>query len=354
MCVIFIGHQILADTPLLVLFNRDECWDRSTDPLHRWETTETTGEDLVAGQDRLMKGTWLAMHRPSGRFAALTNVQPLDDDDSTATTATADVTTPHQSGPNKKNHYHHGNSRKAVKQSRGSLVVDFCISNEPVETYRETVLAGTATLYDGYNLIYGTIATGFFYYSNRFAPQKLQPGVLYGLTNGTLDDAWPKVQRGKNLLQQLLLEQHRGKEGEEKHDGRTDMMISDDELFTILKDDWKPTVFDNYDNRHLPDKHKNNNQTGAEPQKQELSFGQTLFRTGIFLPNGDSHLYGTRSSTIVRVTATGVDQDDDRCPGHYHVKVTERTFCRDASNNHTSYSLVEWVLCSSSSSSSSM
>jgi uncharacterized protein with NRDE domain len=308
MCVIFIGHEVLADTPLLVLFNRDECWDRSTDPLHLWET-----EGLVAGQDRLMKGTWLAMHRPSGRFAALTNVQPLDDPTATAFT------------PNK------NDLNKAVNKSRGNLVVDFCTSSEPVETYRETMLDGTDVQYAGYNLIYGTVAAGFFYYSNRFAPQKLQPGVLYGLTNGTLD-AWPKVWRGKDLLQQLLLEQKQGQQGEEKHDGMTDMII-DDELFEVLKDDWKPKV-DNDEN--LPDKH-NSNKTGAEPQRQ-LSLGQTLFRTGIFLPNCDSPLYGTLSSTIVRVTAMG----DSDGPGYYHVKVAERTFCRDASN-HTSYSQVEWM-----------
>ena len=51
----------------------------------------------------------------------------------------------------------------------------------------------------------GFIDTGLYYFSNRVPqpPQQLQTGC-YGLSNAALDTAWPKVNKGKQYLRNLL------------------------------------------------------------------------------------------------------------------------------------------------------
>ena len=57
--------------------------------------------------------------------------------------------------------------------------------------------------YNGFNLVVGDISTKeIAYLTNRDqdGPLKLVPGT-YGISNGTLNSAWPKVFRGKDALQ---------------------------------------------------------------------------------------------------------------------------------------------------------
>lgn len=68
MCVIYLAYGQLVDTPLVLLANRDEFYDRPTLPAASWEDHPHVfgGRDLAAG------GTWLAVSN-SGRIAAVTN-----------------------------------------------------------------------------------------------------------------------------------------------------------------------------------------------------------------------------------------------------------------------------------------
>lgn len=59
-------------------------------------------------------------------------------------------------------------------------------------------------LYDGFNLLCGT-AEEVWYFSNRDpsgTPRRLDRGHVYGLSNSLLDTPWPKVVRGKTLLEE--------------------------------------------------------------------------------------------------------------------------------------------------------
>jgi uncharacterized protein with NRDE domain len=319
MCVILIAYQILAETPLLILANRDEFTDRPVDSLRLWPN-----EDIVAGVDDPIKGgSYLAMHRKTGRWAAVVNVRQLVHPPNHQNGTNTNDTTPTPVGGGGGN-------------SRGRLVIDFCTSEVPVESYRETILTPSDLLYDSYSLIYGTIESGFYYYSNHagFAvpAQKLQPGILYGLSNGDLD-AWPKVQRGKNLLHQkleLFQQQQQqqqsppppgvGGHGEECNSNSNS--ISDDELFEILKDDWRP----NEDNEEEEESENNN----ANNDHRRLSLlpdtgvGKTTerFLASIFIPSY-YHQYGTIASTIVRVSNDG------------NVRMVERTFRHDDESEYT-------------------
>ena len=71
MCLIAWNWQPASATPLLLLANRDEFYDRPALPLHWWAPA-TNGAQILAGQDLQAGGTWLGLSR-SGRMAALTN-----------------------------------------------------------------------------------------------------------------------------------------------------------------------------------------------------------------------------------------------------------------------------------------
>lgn len=71
MCVVALARQIHADWPLILIGNRDEFHARPAAPLAEWE--DSSG--IVAGRDLQAGGTWLGVHRPSGRAVVVTNVR---------------------------------------------------------------------------------------------------------------------------------------------------------------------------------------------------------------------------------------------------------------------------------------
>ncbi|WP_037556667.1 NRDE family protein [Sphingopyxis sp. LC363] len=71
MCVVALAHRVHPDWPLILIGNRDEFHERPAAPLHEWDD----GSGLVAGRDLRAGGTWLGVHRPSGRTVVVTNVR---------------------------------------------------------------------------------------------------------------------------------------------------------------------------------------------------------------------------------------------------------------------------------------
>jgi uncharacterized protein with NRDE domain len=68
MCLVLVALRSHAEYPLIVAANRDEFYDRPTDPADFWPDAPTVlgGRDLKAG------GTWLGLDT-RGRLAAVTN-----------------------------------------------------------------------------------------------------------------------------------------------------------------------------------------------------------------------------------------------------------------------------------------
>lgn len=165
MCLILFAWRTHPDYPLLVAANRDEFFDRPSEQANFW----TDAPQLLAGRDLLAGGTWLGI-TTGGRFAAITNYR--------------DPQMP------------------AAARSRGELTCNFLLSDDKPETYvRDVVHLGSN--YAGFNLLVGT--SDELYYCNNQTSQSLPlaPGV-YGLSNHLLDTPWPKVQRGKQRLTELL------------------------------------------------------------------------------------------------------------------------------------------------------
>lgn len=71
MCVVALAHRVHPDWPLILIGNRDEFHARPAAPLHSWDD----GSGIVAGRDLQAGGTWLGVHRPSGRVVVVTNVR---------------------------------------------------------------------------------------------------------------------------------------------------------------------------------------------------------------------------------------------------------------------------------------
>ena len=166
MCLIFIANQCHPEYPLIIAANRDEFYDRPTQPLSFWKEHP----QMVAGLDEQGGGTWLGV-TTSGRFAALTNYRD-----------------PQRLDP--------------AAPSRGALVRDFLIQEIEPEAYLQQIKESSLK-YNDFNLLVGQLPE-IFYYSSIEKKVRLLPPGLHGLRNHFLNTPWPKVEQGKKRLEVLL------------------------------------------------------------------------------------------------------------------------------------------------------
>jgi uncharacterized protein with NRDE domain len=166
MCLILIGWQSHPDFPLVIAANRDEFLRRPTARAAFW----ADAPDLVAGRDLEAGGTWLGVSR-TGRVALLTN---------------------------------HRDPRSHLEgaPSRGALVAEFLKGEEnPGDFLRRK--EGEATLYNGFHLVVGDLSELWYFTNTGGRPQRLSPGI-HGISNGPVDEPWPKVTRSTRRLSRLL------------------------------------------------------------------------------------------------------------------------------------------------------
>lgn len=242
MCLIAFAIGTDPARPLLLAANRDEFFERPTEPLHRWALPDGTG--VVAGRDLRDGGTWLGVSE-AGRVAMLTNVRSASP------------------GPG--------------RRSRGELATRWLQAAGRWEGLLERLDPGD---YGGFNLVVGDLNTGVWAWLSNRDPVRphheadaalhhraLAPGV-YGLSNATLDTPWPKTQRLTQALRTALA-------------AGPDMMSP---LVTALADrDTQPASA-------LPD-------TGMSPEME-----RALSSPFVDL---NQRGYGTRSSLLLDVTRHG-------------------------------------------------
>lgn len=167
MCLILFAYRQHPRYRLIVAANRDEYYDRPTQPALFWQDVPW----LLAGRDLRNHGTWMGVTR-QGRFAAITN-------------------------------YRAPALQKPHAPSRGLLVRAFLESAEPPADYLHRLHAA-AGRYNGFNLLVGSAAGDLHYFSNRGdGPASLKPGI-YGLSNHLLNTPWPKVIKGRTALAELI------------------------------------------------------------------------------------------------------------------------------------------------------
>lgn len=166
MCLLAFQWLPGAPAPLTIAANRDEFYARPTTALHAWADGHT-----VAGQDLQGGGTWMGVHRRSGRVAALTNVRDPA-------------------------------AMRSDAPSRGGIVTAFLHSGLGAEEFAQQ-LAGTSAAYNGFNLLLfdGQQLVAFESRQRRFFQPA--PGV-WAVSNADFDTPWPKLVRLRSGLAAVL------------------------------------------------------------------------------------------------------------------------------------------------------
>ncbi|WP_445773974.1 NRDE family protein [Shewanella sp.] len=162
MCILFVAINAHPDYPLIVCANRDEFHHRATEPAHRWSTTPT----IYAGKDKQAGGTWLGVNA-QGEFAGLTNIRVIEQQDGV--------------------------------RSRGELVVRALCSTE----FSSQWLSEHAGNYNPFNLLFQQRNQLYCFNSQTLLTTELSSG-FHAVSNGALDDIWPKMAKGQQALQRYI------------------------------------------------------------------------------------------------------------------------------------------------------
>ena len=170
MCLIFISLNNHPDYKLIVAANRDEFYPRKTEAAHFWQDYPF----ILGGRDLEAQGTWMGITK-TGRISFLTN-------------------------------YRDPNNINPHAPSRGKLVSDYLQTDISPSQYLKQI-EPSSKLYNGFNLIVGT-ASELHYLSNYKAGIDHLTSGFFGLSNQLLDTPWPKVVRGKRLLEIELRNSH--------------------------------------------------------------------------------------------------------------------------------------------------
>jgi len=165
MCLILFAHKVHPAYRLVVAANRDESYARPTAAATFWKDDPR----ICGGRDLEQGGTWLGITR-DGAFGAVTNYR--------------------------------GGSARNSSRSRGELVANYLLASQRPADYLAQVHRD-ADAYNGFNLLAGNLAELHFLSNRGDRCGIVEPGV-HGLSNHLLDTPWPKVERGKKRLTELL------------------------------------------------------------------------------------------------------------------------------------------------------
>lgn len=158
MCVLALAWNVHPRWRLLLAGNRDEFHERPTAALSHWEPAR----DVLAGRDLRSGGTWAGIDR-RGRMAVVTNVR-------------------------------NPNLLLPQAPSRGQLTAEFLANAGSATRYGQALL-DKSKAYAPFNLLLSD-AISCEFVSNAPSPRRvgLTEGV-HGLSNGDLDEPWPKTRR---------------------------------------------------------------------------------------------------------------------------------------------------------------
>jgi uncharacterized protein with NRDE domain len=177
MCLVVAALGVSADWPVVLVANRDEAFDRPTQPLTRQPSAP--GPDGVApvwlgGRDLRASGTWMGA-AANGRVAVVTNVRRA------------------------------ARAEAGANQSRGTLATDWLMARA-APWQRAPASVG------GCNLLLHTPGVGWEHASNCLADGtvatgwqrlRLEPG-MHSMSNGHWSERWPKQHELIHTVTQAL------------------------------------------------------------------------------------------------------------------------------------------------------
>lgn len=166
MCIVALAWQVLEQTPLCLISNRDEFYARPTESLNHWENSP-----IIAGQDLQSGGTWMGVTE-KGRWAVITN-------------------------------FRDGHDQKTYPTSRGHIISSFLKSDlNPIRFAQQ--LEQNQCDYAGFNLFVGDTQQAVYMSNRGEAPQVLPKGV-YVVSNGLMSEHWEKTRHLRKRFTQEFL-----------------------------------------------------------------------------------------------------------------------------------------------------
>ena len=166
MCIVAFAWQVLDDTPLCLISNRDEFYARPTAVLHEWSDSP-----IIAGQDLTSGGTWMGVTE-AGRWAVITN-------------------------------FRDGQDRTEYPTSRGHIIQQFLASDLTPIRFAQA-LEKTQCDYAGFNVVFGDQQQAVYMSNRGEAPQMLAHGV-YVISNGLMSEHWEKTRHLRKRFTQEFL-----------------------------------------------------------------------------------------------------------------------------------------------------
>lgn len=214
MCITFLSMNSHKQYKFILLFNRDEFFNRPTSSMNFHCEEGEHKDSLMYPLDIISGGTFLCVNVKNGNFCVLLN-NPFED---------------FPYNPN-------------TKVKRGSIAIDFCKSEDNYADFF-TTLTQNQKEYNGFNIICGNMVSGLVYYftnnnSGKFQetsdlvqfPMKLNFDI-FGLSNNFIHDNCSiyskKVEYGKKRIHEII---------EKSSDSSEEEFIEN--LFSVMEDDTK-------------------------------------------------------------------------------------------------------------------
>ena len=166
MCIVAFAWQVLEGTPLCLISNRDEFYQRPAAALQRWKDSP-----IAAGRDLQSGGAWMGV-TPAGRWAIVTNFRDAQD-------------------------------KRSYPTSRGHLIQHFLESDLAPIRFAQA-LEQQQREYAGFNLFIGDQHQAVYMSNRGEAPQVLAKGV-YVASNGLMTEHWEKTRHLRKRFTQELL-----------------------------------------------------------------------------------------------------------------------------------------------------
>ncbi|PIW63082.1 NRDE family protein [Shewanella sp. CG12_big_fil_rev_8_21_14_0_65_47_15] len=164
MCILFVALNAHPHYPLIICANRDEFHHRPTAPAHIWPPEQ----NILAGKDLQAGGTWFGVNK-QGQVAGVTNLRM----------------------PQK---------HPEAMRSRGELITKALSSGSLI---CPNWLAEHCDDYQPFNLVFGQGTDLYCFNSIKRETVKLADG-FHAISNGALDDIWPKMAKGQQALETLI------------------------------------------------------------------------------------------------------------------------------------------------------
>lgn len=179
------AHQVY---PVVLVFNRDEAFERPAEILHFW-TPE--GVEILAGRDTLGKGTWLGVSR-DGKIAAILNYWESGEEKARQNqAATLEI----------------GSNSAQGFLTRGDIPLKLLSSGQNLQPTIAEIWAHRHA-YKSFNLLYGDLQTKEMWHCSHNYSQSWQ-GIMqlprcFSVSNTVHTTEWEKTTKLQTALQDFL------------------------------------------------------------------------------------------------------------------------------------------------------